>query len=279
MNDTAHIEDTLRTQLPAALHACVPSLAAVIVQLQEGWLTPEEAAERFQGEVFSPLRWQITGQTLLVEEVRIEISPGGDTIAVGNLSNVKGVAVGAGAFAIGELTIPIHVDQQALVPIPSKRVFMAPNRPADFVPRPVEFEQIVTHLLDSGTGRVAISAALQGAGGFGKTTLAAAVCHDARVRAAFHDGVLWVTLSEKPTVADIVGRIEDLVEELTDKRPGFISVEAATARLSEVLGERKLLLVIDDVWDLVHDRRVRRRPDSTHPSRADRRAAQTDFGR
>ena len=36
--------------------------------------------------------------------------------------------------------------------------------------------------------------ALQGAGGFGKTTLAAALCHDDDVKLAFGDGILWVTL-------------------------------------------------------------------------------------
>jgi hypothetical protein len=46
---------------------------------------------------------------------------------------------------------------------------------------------------------VAISAALRGAGGYGKTTLARALIHDVRVRGAFDDGILWITLGEKPS--------------------------------------------------------------------------------
>ena len=45
---------------------------------------------------------------------------------------------------------------------------------------------------------VAITAALKGAGGYGKTTLAQALCHDQRIRDVFDDGILWVTLGENP---------------------------------------------------------------------------------
>ncbi len=94
---------------------------------------------------------------------------------------------------------------------------------------------------------MAITAALEGAGGFGKTALARALCHDERVQDAFYDGVLWVTLGEAP--GEPTGRIADLIEILTGARPGFDTVEAATARLAEVLAERTMLIVVDDVWN------------------------------
>ena len=125
--------------------------------------------------------------------------------------------------------------------------FMAPDLPKDFVPRPGEFDQLIQALLEPRRARpVAITAALKGAGGFGKTTLAAALCHDARIEEEFHDGILWVTLGREP--ADLVAKVTDLIETLSGERPGFRDLEAASARLAEELGERDLLLVIDDVW-------------------------------
>ena len=54
--------------------------------------------------------------------------------------------------------------------------FMAPDLPAHFVQRPSEFGALKNLLLTAyPSQRVAITTALTGAGGFGKTTLAAAL--------------------------------------------------------------------------------------------------------
>lgn len=130
--------------------------------------------------------------------------------------------------------------------------FMAEDLPQDFVRRPGEFNQLLALLLDHESGDpVAITAALRGAGGYGKTTLAKALCHDEEVQNAFDGGILWVTLGESP--GDLTRRVIDLIEVLTGgARPGFSDVNAATARLRELLADRNALLVIDDVWDSVH---------------------------
>ena len=81
-----------------------------------------------------------------------------------------------------------------------KRVpMMAPEPPEDFVPRPREFEALKTQLLDAkGDAVAAITAALRGAGGYGKTTLAKALAHDPDIQDAYFDGILWAELGEKP---------------------------------------------------------------------------------
>ncbi len=48
--------------------------------------------------------------------------------------------------------------------------------------------------------RRSVKTALQGAGGYGKTTLAIALCHDDRVIDAFDDGILWFALGQHPNV-------------------------------------------------------------------------------
>src|SRR5437764_824937 len=129
--------------------------------------------------------------------------------------------------------------------------FMVEDKPADYVPRPREFEALIAKLLDQRREEpVAITAALRGAGGYGKTTMARALCHDERMQQAFDDGILWVTLGESP--GNLVGKVEDLIYMLSYERPGFTGIDAAAARLAELLAERDILLVVDDVWDATH---------------------------
>ena len=132
-------------------------------------------------------------------------------------------------------------------PAGEKRVpFMADALPEGFVARPEEFDALKRSLLDARGEPVAITAALRGAGGYGKTALANALCHDSDIQDAFSDGILRITLGEKPD--DLVGRIADLVETLTGERPGFRTIDAAKVALADALDDRRCLLVIDDAW-------------------------------
>jgi WD40 repeat protein len=129
--------------------------------------------------------------------------------------------------------------------------FMVPDLPADFVPRPEEFDQLLANLCNrEDEEALAITTALRGAGGYGKTTLAKALCHHEAVQETYDDGILWVTLGEKP--GDLVGRLADLVETLSEERPSFSDVNAASTRLRELLADRDVLIVLDDVWDSTH---------------------------
>ena len=137
-------------------------------------------------------------------------------------------------------------------PCQQKRVpFMVEDLPEDFVARPNEFNEIVARLLnEKQDSAIAITAALRGAGGYGKTTLAKALCHNERIQEAFYDGILWVTIGENP--GDLMGRVGDLIEILSGERSGFKSSDAATFRLKELLSDRHMLIVIDDVWNIAH---------------------------
>jgi len=129
--------------------------------------------------------------------------------------------------------------------------FMVEDLPLDFVQRPHEFEELISKLLDENREEpVAITAALRGAGGYGKTTLAKAICHSERIQEAFDDGILWVTLGEHP--GELTRHIEDLIYILSGKRPGFVGLSAATTYLAELIADRDILMVIDDVWNQTH---------------------------
>lgn len=110
---------------------------------------------------------------------------------------------------------------------------------------------MIHYLLDEKRAEpIAITAALRGAGGYGKTTLARALCHDERVQEAFDDGILWVTLGEQP--GNLVNKVEDLIYALNHEKPGYASLDAASARLVELLADRDILLVVDDAWNSIH---------------------------
>ncbi len=128
--------------------------------------------------------------------------------------------------------------------------FMAPDLPPYFVDRPREYEALKDLLLTPDRGQpVAITTALTGAGGFGKTTLAAALCHDEDILENFDDGILWVTLGQTP---DVLGALLTIYAALTGERPGFAGVEDAAFQLAQKLEQRTCLMVIDDVWDATH---------------------------
>lgn len=127
--------------------------------------------------------------------------------------------------------------------------FMAAELSDEFVPRPLLQEQLLSRLVNQGEP-VCGTVALHGTGGYGKTVLARAVCHNDTIRQTFDDGILWITLGENP--GDLTGRLTDLIEVLSGERPGFSTQEAAEARLSEWLADRNFLIVLDDVWQAHH---------------------------
>jgi WD40 repeat protein len=130
---------------------------------------------------------------------------------------------------------------------PRRAPMMAPELPADFVARPKEFDALKKGLLDpQGDSIAGITAALRGAGGYGKTTLAKALARDPDIQDAYFDGILWAELGEKPE--RLIATLSDLVTLLSGGRPQLETLPAAAAKLGETLGDRRILMVIDDVW-------------------------------
>jgi WD40 repeat protein len=89
---------------------------------------------------------------------------------------------------------------------------------------------------------------IRGPAGFGKTTLAQQICHSSAVRSAFSDGLLWVETGEHCDAARVVQLISDLCFQLEGDRPKITDSEQAGFHLARVLGDRRILLVIDNVW-------------------------------
>jgi hypothetical protein len=119
-----------------------------------------------------------------------------------------------------------------------------------FMRRNVEYEKLVESLLNNQNDLpVAMTTALRGAGRYGKTTLSKAVHHDQRIIKKFYDGILWVTLGENP--GNLIPYITDLVNYLGGKED-FGNLNSATTFMRDLIDERHLLIVIDDVWNSAH---------------------------
>jgi WD40 repeat protein/uncharacterized caspase-like protein len=129
------------------------------------------------------------------------------------------------------------------------RPWMAP--PLDrMIERPDVADLLVRELTAPEASDVALTTGLQGAGGFGKTQLAAWVSHLPAIDRRYPGGLLWVTVGQDARGADLAGKINDLVFVLSGTRPAVFDPDAAGAELGRRLDSlgKPVLLIVDDVW-------------------------------
>ena len=132
-------------------------------------------------------------------------------------------------------------------------VSAVPQLPPHYQPRAEDLADLKRKILGldgshqgiTGTGK----AGVQGMGGIGKTVLAAALARDPEIREAFPDGVFWVTVGQEP-------RIEALQRELAvaagDQDAFVSSIAQGELVLERCLADRRLLVILDDVWLPAH---------------------------
>ena len=93
-------------------------------------------------------------------------------------------------------------------------------------------------------GEHVVLSAINGLPGVGKTALAVELVHNREVRAYFRDGVLWAGLGPVPNVAGLLGRWGTLL----GVAPDHTNIEGWQKAITVAIGERRMLLVIDDAW-------------------------------
>ena len=130
-------------------------------------------------------------------------------------------------------------------------VVPAEQRPEPWiVERPREVDRIVDALRQRGSRTVGVTTALQGAGGFGKTTVAKLVRSDRRILRRFGDHVHWVTLGRDARRGVLTDKINDLIHSIDpDRQITFTDEQQAAQHLAALLraGPARLI-VLDDVW-------------------------------
>lgn len=105
-------------------------------------------------------------------------------------------------------------------------------------------ERLISQKSDS--TNLQVLTAIRGWPGVGKTTLASVLANDQQIIDKYPDGILWISLGPEPDIHSGLatwGRalgIDDLIKEKT--------AEDASRRLSAILRNKQMLLIIDDVW-------------------------------
>jgi WD40 repeat protein len=115
-----------------------------------------------------------------------------------------------------------------------------PPQPPNYIVRSEVYEPIIQDLLST-TSNVALTA-LEGMGGVGKTMVALGVCSDERIRQAFPDGIVWLTIGKQADMP-LEKRIEYVAKALNSD---FREYTEATYRT--LMKDKAVLIVLDDVW-------------------------------
>ena len=129
----------------------------------------------------------------------------------------------------------------------------APPLPALVIGREDDLRQLKARLGIQGEGQTSplqVLTAIRGWPGIGKTTIAAVLAHDPEVIATFSDGVLWTSLGPDPDLLDELatwGRALGAADHVRVK-----TLEEVTAQLTAMLRNKRMLLIVDDVWQPEH---------------------------
>ncbi|MFI7320250.1 NB-ARC domain-containing protein [Streptomyces venezuelae] len=125
----------------------------------------------------------------------------------------------------------------------------APTLPEWFIDRG-QIRAAVTAVC-RGDPAVGLTTALAGAGGFGKTMLAEAVCANRQVRRRFRSRVYLVPIGRDVRErADVTAKVAEVTRFLTGDTTEFDDPALAGSHLGRLLDQRpRTLLVLDDVWE------------------------------
>lgn len=96
--------------------------------------------------------------------------------------------------------------------------------------------------------------ALNGLPGVGKTTLATALAYDEEVRRHFSSGILWVGLGYDPDVLGLLSHWGTVLDCAPAELAQRSRAEAWAKSIHAAIGQRRMLLVLDDVWEIAEAR-------------------------
>jgi len=134
-------------------------------------------------------------------------------------------------------------------PSGSGRPWMLPALAGPVVDRPALVGALLARLTAPGTDGIDVTTAVEGPGGFGKSTLVGIACRLPEVRRRFPGGLIRVGVGKAAEGPELAASIWELCATLSGEPPATADPMLAGVRLGELLDAREpTLLVIDDVW-------------------------------
>jgi tetratricopeptide (TPR) repeat protein len=136
-----------------------------------------------------------------------------------------------------EYYLPPDQARATLLPTPAQRL----------VGREALLRALKQHLLADDSPALC---ALHGLPGVGKTALALTLANDPEVHQQFPDGVLWAGLGTQPNLPATLNTWAEALGIQSASLAKLPSLQAQMQAVQRVIGQRQVLLVIDDAWDV-----------------------------
>ena len=134
---------------------------------------------------------------------------------------------------------------------PEARAPLAPFlAPAPPVHKLVGREELLSNLKHWLLESDQVLIALQGLPGVGKTALLIALAHDPDIRGHFPDGVLWAGLGRQPDVLALLGTWAMALKVPAEEIARCTNAKERAWSVHAAIGSRRMLLVIDDAWQV-----------------------------
>lgn len=141
----------------------------------------------------------------------------------------------------------VHLTEP-IPPLAAALPFLAPPRPVcPLVGRSPLLAKVKQDLLSAGEEG---SVALWGLPGVGKTALAVELAHDPELRNHFDDGLLWAGLGRQPDLMPLLGIWAAAVGIPIEAVAKLTTLSERAAAVHAAIGLRRMLLVIDDAWQI-----------------------------
>ncbi len=221
-----------------------PNLQLKRARESRGW-SQEYVAREVGTDAFTVSRWE-RGITMPSPHFRQQLC---------SLFDLSAAELGLVPSEQNEPSGQVTGQSEAIPPVPA--VILDPAIPPPLsiehalVGRDELLRQLKQRLLNG--GRVALSA-LNGLPGVGKTALATALAHNEEVRAYFSDGILWAGLGTEPDVLGLLSRWGTLLNCVPSDMAQRSLPETWANNIHTAIGQRHMLLVIDDAWEFAHAR-------------------------
>jgi hypothetical protein len=119
-----------------------------------------------------------------------------------------------------------------------------------FVGREEALSEVKQHIGIGSSGKPAnFFTVVRGWPGVGKTTLVGVLARDPAIAEAFPDGVLWTALEQNP---ELISKLAAWGRTLGIDLLRIPGVDEAAQKLSNLLRYKRMLLIVDDIWDAGH---------------------------